>query len=80
MCEGTFLGGIAQKIADHLRHGGLHLNDENLLLVPKKNRGTTVGRQDTANLNQRDLCVHVPNLRRARSIDKSLYTTAGFAR
>jgi hypothetical protein len=39
-----------------------------------------VRRQNTANLNQRDLCVHAPNLRRSRSIDKSLYTTAVFVR
>ena len=38
-----------------------------------------MGRQNAANLDQRDLRVHVPNLRRARPIDKPLPTTAGFA-
>jgi hypothetical protein len=38
-----------------------------------------MGRQNAANLDQRDLRVHVPNLRRARPIDKPLPTTARFA-
>ena len=68
--ERTFLGGITQEIADHLRHVGLDLNDENLFVVAEENGCARVGRHYAANLNQRDIRVHKRTLRRARPIDK----------
>ena len=58
MCERAFLGRLTQKISDDLRHIGFHLNDENFLLVSKKDGRTAVGGQDAANFNQSDLSVH----------------------
>ena len=73
-----FLRRIAQEISNHRRHISFHLNNENLLVIPQKNRRTAIGGKNPTNLYQNDIRVHGPNLRRASPIDKPLPSAAGF--
>ena len=75
----AFLGRLMLEISDNLRHVAFHLNDENFLVISKKDGRTAVGGQNAANLNQSDLRAHRGNLRCRPPIDKHLPPAAGFA-
>src|SRR5882724_4636964 len=62
MCQGPFLGCVAQEHADHGAHVVLNLNDKHLFVVADKNCTTAVGRQNSANLDWHNIFLHTDSV------------------
>src|ERR1035437_10101626 len=64
MGQGALLGRFAEEHADDRPHVRLHVDDEHLFVIAHEERASTVGGQDTADLDRNHIVLHSHSLGR----------------
>src|SRR4051812_35613889 len=64
MRERPLFWGIPKKHSDDDAHIRLHINDEYLFVIPNEQCASTVGGQDSANLDRHHIVLHIHSVLR----------------